>query len=168
MSNIEEMDIVDFVTNICDVKLMNFQKEFLRKAYDAAKNHKQLYYIPPRGSSRFSLQFLQSLTILKLGCERGLINKEDYYSMKNLSDTITGMQSENYKERFIAEYEQTKIRYEKLKNFCNKIEVAEMTGVEAPKHDCPLALLREQQKYMGMYLSALEKRAIIENIDLQV
>ena len=32
--------------------------------------------------------------------------------------------------------------------------------------DCPLELLREQQKYMGLYLSVLEKRALIENIVL--
>ena len=43
--------------------------------------------------------------------------------MKELKDTITGMQSADYKERFIAEYEQTKIRYEKLKNFCNNLRV---------------------------------------------
>lgn len=83
-----------------------------------------------------------------------------------LKETIEKMQSADYKERFIAEYQQTKIRYEKLKNFCNKIEVAEMTGTEPPKHDCPLVLLREQQSHMGMYLSCLEKRAIIENIEL--
>lgn len=87
--------------------------------------------------------------------------------MKDLKDTITGMQSDDYKERFIAEYEQTKIRYEKLKDFCNKIEVAEVTGVEVPKYDCPLWLLREQQKHMGMYLSVLEKRALIEGINIQ-
>lgn len=87
--------------------------------------------------------------------------------MKDLRDTVTGMQSTDYKERFIAEYVQTKIRYEKLKNFCNKIEVAEMIGTEAPKHNCPLSLLREQQKHMGMYLSVLEKRAIIEDIDIE-
>ena len=27
-------------------------------------------------------------------------------------------------------------------------------------------LLREQQKYMGLYLSVLEKRALIENVEL--
>lgn len=83
-----------------------------------------------------------------------------------LKETIELMCSENYKERFIAEYRQVKIRYEKLKNFCNKIEVEEMLGKEATKHDCPLELLREQQKYMGLYLSVLEKRALIENIVL--
>lgn len=83
-----------------------------------------------------------------------------------LKETVELMNSEDYKERFIAEYHQVKIRYEKLKNFCNKIEVETMLGKEETKHDCPLELLREQQKYMGLYLSILEKRALIENIVL--
>lgn len=83
-----------------------------------------------------------------------------------LKETIELMCSSNYKERFVAEYHQVKIRYEKLKNFCNKIEVETMLGKEVTKHDCPLELLREQQKYMGLYLSVLEKRALIENVEL--
>lgn len=83
-----------------------------------------------------------------------------------LKETVELMNSEDYKERFVAEYRQVKIRYEKLKNFCNKIEVETMLGKEVTKHDCPLELLREQQKYMGLYLSVLEKRALIENIVL--
>lgn len=95
--------------------------------------------------------------------------KDDQKKEKNnmeLKETIELMCSENYKERFIAEYHQVKIRYEKLKNFCNKIEVETMLGKEETKHDCPLELLREQQKYMGLYLSVLEKRALIENVGL--
>lgn len=83
-----------------------------------------------------------------------------------LKETIESMCSDNYKERFVAEYHQVKIRYEKLKNFCNKIEVEEMLGKEVTKHDCQLELLIEQQKYMGLYLSVLEKRALIENVEL--
>lgn len=83
-----------------------------------------------------------------------------------LKETIELMCSEDYKERFVAEYHQVKIRYEKLKNFCNKIEVETMLGKEETKHDCPLGLLREQQEYMGLYLSILEKRALIENVEL--
>lgn len=84
-----------------------------------------------------------------------------------LKETVELMCSEDYKERFVAEYEQTKIRYEKLKNFCNKIEVEEMLGKKVvTQHDCPLELLREQQKYMRLYLSVLEKRALIENVEL--
>ena len=88
--------------------------------------------------------------------------------MKELKDTVNGMLSADYRERFAAEYEQVKIRYEKLKDFCNRIEAASMAGVQAPKHDCPLELLRAQQKYMGLYLAQLEMRAVIENVQLEV
>lgn len=96
---------------------------------------------------------------------RKIKEKKEKNNME-LKETVELMNSEDYKERFIAEYHQVKIRYEKLKNFCNKIEVEEMLGKEVTKHDCPLELLREQQKYMGLYLSVLEKRALIENIVL--
>ena len=84
-----------------------------------------------------------------------------------LYETIEGMTSTDYRERFKAEYRQTKIRYEKLKDFCNRIEAAERTGTEPPKHSCPLGLLQEQQKYMGLYLKMMEIRAVIEEIALK-
>ena len=96
---------------------------------------------------------------------RKIKEKKEKNNME-LKETVELMNSEDYKERFVAEYHQVKIRYEKLKNFCNKIEVEEMLGKEVTKHDCPLELLREQQKYMGLYLSILEKRALIENVEL--
>ena len=83
-----------------------------------------------------------------------------------LKETIDKMTSADYKERFVAEYQQTKIRYEKLKHFCDVIEASQLAKIEKPKHDCPLALLREQQSAMGQYLHILELRAVIENIDL--
>ena len=84
-----------------------------------------------------------------------------------LKDTFELMTSTNYKERFKAEYLQTKIRYEKLKNFCNKIEAASLSeNVQEPVHDCPLELLRKQQNLMGQYLGVLELRAVIEGIEL--
>ena len=84
-----------------------------------------------------------------------------------LKDTFDLMTSTNYKERFKAEYLQTKIRYEKLKNFCNKIEAASLSeNVKEPVHDCPLELLRKQQNLMGQYLGVLELRAVIEGIEL--
>lgn len=83
-----------------------------------------------------------------------------------LKETINGMTSTNYKERFIAEYQQAKIRYEKLKHFCDRIETSQIANIEEPKHDCPLTLLREQQSIMGQYLHILELRAVIENIVL--
>lgn len=93
-----------------------------------------------------------------------------------LGETVEGMLSPDYKERFKAEYAQTKIRYERLKAFNTKIEAAfrakhgmpepsEKT-VEEPAHDCPSDLLRDQQRAMGEYLHVLEVRAVIEGIDL--
>lgn len=84
-----------------------------------------------------------------------------------LADTVTLMNSEDYKDRFIAEYHQTKIRYEKLKKFNTKIEAAQSVyGKNEPKHDCPLGMLLDQQRVMGEYLHILEVRAEIEGIDL--
>lgn len=88
-----------------------------------------------------------------------------------LKDTIQMMQREDYKERFKAEYHQTKIRYEKLKAFNTKIEAALATNyrkncVEMPTFDCPQDMLRDQQRIMGEYLHILEVRAVIEGVDL--
>lgn len=83
-----------------------------------------------------------------------------------LKDTIALMTSSDYKQRFIAEYWQTKIRYEKLKDFSNRIELANLDIMSGPNHDVPYNVLREQQRVMSEYLHILELRAIIENIDL--
>ena len=91
----------------------------------------------------------------------------------NLNDTIDLMNSPDYRDRFVAEYIQTKIRYEKLKAFNTKIEAAGRTDyksegrVPMPKHDCPADLLIQQQRVMGEYLHILEVRALIEDIDLE-
>jgi hypothetical protein len=85
------------------------------------------------------------------------------------------MESEDYKDRFIAEYWQTRIRYERLRKFNRRIEAALRTAhcdpsvrVEMPKHDCPDILLVDQEDTMLRYLNLLEERAIIEKIDLDI
>lgn len=108
----------------------------------------------------------EALRVYPASIEIRKIKEKKEKNNMELKETVELMNSENYKERFVAEYHQVKIRYEKLNNFCNKIEVEEMLGKEVTKHDCPLELLREQQKYMGLYLSVLEKRALIENVEL--
>lgn len=84
------------------------------------------------------------------------------YSNLNLGDTRNTMVSPDYKVRFVAEYWQTKIRYEKLKNMCNKYEAGTLDFTP----DCPLELLRKQQNAMGNYLGCLEVRAEYESIDI--
>ena len=90
-----------------------------------------------------------------------------------LKDTIEMMNRDDYRERFRAEYWQTKIRYEKLKAFNTKIEASRRTHyyvegikVSMPLHDCPDDLLIEQQHIMDQYLHVLEVRAEIEGIAL--
>lgn len=79
------------------------------------------------------------------------------------SDTVDGMMSPDYKERFKAEYRQTKIRYDKLHAMLVKADA----GTLDFKPSCPLDLLREQKACMGKYLYCLEVRAQIEGIDLK-
>lgn len=79
-----------------------------------------------------------------------------------LKETIDMMTSEDYKERFKAEYYQTKIRYDKLHQMLVKHEA----GVLDFKPTCPIAKLQEQKRYMGEYLRCLEVRAAIEGITL--
>lgn len=114
-------------------------------------------------------ELIESLTLLTKNkpCALGdTEHRSPYYA------TVAGMLSPDYKERFKAEYQQTKIRYEKLKAFCNRIEAAMRTcpgdakRVQMPEHDCPLDLLRDQQRAMGEYLHCLEIRAVIEGIEL--
>lgn len=79
-----------------------------------------------------------------------------------LKDTIKLMESEDYKERFKAEYYQTKIRYDKLHRLIIKIEAGTCDFTPS----CSLEVHKEQAKYMGMYLHILEVRAEIEQIEL--
>jgi hypothetical protein len=79
-----------------------------------------------------------------------------------LRDTIPMMESEDYKERFRAEYHQTKIRYGKLHQMCIRYE----TGTLDFTPSCSLDLLKEQKAAMGNYLRTLEIRAEIEGIEL--
>lgn len=80
----------------------------------------------------------------------------------NLKDTIEMMNSDDYKERFKAEYYQTKIRYDKLHKMTIKYEAGTLDFTPS----CSLELLNEQKKHMGLYLHALEVRAQIEGIEL--
>jgi hypothetical protein len=79
-----------------------------------------------------------------------------------LMDTVNIMNSSDYKERFAAEYWQTKIRYDKLHKMCTKYEAGTLDFTP----DCPLDLLKQQKKAMGEYLHCLEVRAEIECVKL--
>ena len=82
--------------------------------------------------------------------------------MNKLSETVEMMNSADYKERFKAEYLQTKIRYEKLHEMTIKYEAETLNFTPS----CSLNRLNTQKSHMGQYLHCLEVRAQIENIDL--
>jgi hypothetical protein len=79
-----------------------------------------------------------------------------------LKGTIEMMNSSDYKERFRAEYYQTKIRYDKLHKMCVKYEAGTLDFTPT----CELDLLKEQKAFMGRYLYILELRAEMEHISL--
>ena len=83
--------------------------------------------------------------------------------MMEFRDTVSMMNSADYKERFKAEYLQTKIRYEKLHKMVIKYEAKTLNFTPS----CSIDLLKEQKKHMGNYLYCLEVRAEIEGIDLE-
>lgn len=82
--------------------------------------------------------------------------------MIELKDTIELMSSDDYKERFLAEYWQTKIRYDKLHKMIIKYEA----GTLEFEPTCDINLFKEQAKHMGSYLYTLEVRAEIEGINI--
>ena len=79
-----------------------------------------------------------------------------------LKDTIEMMGSEDYKERFKAEYLQLKIRINGLRNMLKKYKAGTLTF----KPSCSYDLLNGQLKAMEMYAQYLKERAEIENIEL--
>ena len=91
---------------------------------------------------------------------------EEAYSKigdKPLVDTAILMKSDDYKDRFIAEYQQLVIRYNGLKNMLNKWDRNELPFTPT----CPRSTYNMQIKAMTDYIAVLEARAVMENIDLQ-
>lgn len=79
-----------------------------------------------------------------------------------LKDTIDLMISEDYKERFLAEYQQLKIRYDGLCNMIDKWNRDELNFTPT----CPRSTYALQLKAMEDYLVVLEMRAVVEGIEL--
>ena len=84
------------------------------------------------------------------------------YEMTELRDTVGLMESSDYKDRFKAEFWQTKIRYNKLHNMVVKYEANTLDFTPTT----PLDFLKKQLSYMGMYLYTLEIRAQLEGVEL--
>ena len=79
-----------------------------------------------------------------------------------LSQTIDMMTSDDYKERFRAEYAQVVIRYKKLKFMLEKWDAGNLNF----NPTCPRSTYNIQIKAMTDYIAILEARAVMEHIIL--
>lgn len=84
------------------------------------------------------------------------------YRDAELKDTVSLMCSDDYKERFKAEYAQTAIRYQKLKCMLDRWDEGELNF----RPTCPRGVYNFQIRAMADYIASLEARAAIENIEL--
>lgn len=78
----------------------------------------------------------------------------------DLSETVDIMSSPDYKIRLVAEYIQTKVRYEKLHNIIVKYDANKLDFEPM----CPIDILRQQKQTMGQYLYSLEVRMFMEDL----
>lgn len=70
--------------------------------------------------------------------------------------------SSDYKARFVGEYAELKIRYNKL----HKMLIKHEAGTLGFEPTCDISILEDQAYHMGNYLKQLEIRAEIEKITL--
>lgn len=101
-----------------------------------------------------------------------LANKETYTYLTvdeinnldeiTLRDTVGLMNSDNYKERFLAEFMQLKIRYNNLRKMLIKHEAGTLNF----EPTCDISILDDQLYHMEGYLRAMEVRAEVEKIEL--
>ena len=85
------------------------------------------------------------------------------YDKTKLPSTAVLMQSNDYKERFKAEYFQLVIRYKGLKAMIEKWD----KGTLAFNPTCPRSTYNMQINAMSEYIAILEARAVMEDIDLE-
>ena len=86
--------------------------------------------------------------------------------MMMLKDTVDLMLSDDYRDRFAAEYLQLHQRLARLFLFLLKIKGAELGIGPMPEHDCPVSLLQQQANQMEAYLYTLRARAAIERVHI--
>ena len=81
-----------------------------------------------------------------------------------LAETVETMNSENYKERFKAEYNQLAIRFNGLKGMLEKWDNGTLTFSPT----CPRSTYNMQISAMADYLAVLEARAVMEGVELSI
>lgn len=99
-------------------------------------------------------------------CTSSINYKTKNFKLKRIMElkhTVSLMLSSDYKERFIAEYLQLKIRRDKLLAMCEKWDNGKLEFTPT----CPREFYDDQLKSMNDYLIILQKRGTAEGIDLE-
>lgn len=82
----------------------------------------------------------------------------------NIGEAARLATSEDYKERFVGEYAEVRIRHDRLDNILKKWKAGELPSCFSPS--CSYSLLDRQLRAMSEYIFILEERARIEGVEL--
>lgn len=104
-----------------------------------------------------------------MGDKQGLTLEEVVKMINNMDEIAVSdpiihdlIISSDYKARFVGEYVELKIRYNKL----HKMLIKHEAGTLGFEPTCDISILEDQAYHMGNYLKQLEIRAEIEKITL--
>lgn len=87
--------------------------------------------------------------------------KENESLVVSYSDLVSLFESEDFKNRLVAEYMQLVQNVDKLRTMLLKVDLSKIEI-----DDSQVMILREQHKAMCVYLSVLQKRLVDLNIDI--
>lgn len=89
--------------------------------------------------------------------------EEKGITIETLADTVDLMISDNYVDRFKAEYYQLKIRIEKLKAMIEKHDA----GTLEFEMQTPITVHKEQLRAMMDYMDMLKARSNFEHVEVE-
>lgn len=85
-------------------------------------------------------------------------------NINGLRNTVALMLSDDYRERFVAEYRQLMIRIESLSKMLDNWDNGSLEFTP----QCPRSILEDQLLCMGKYARILKLRAELEGINLEI
>ena len=99
----------------------------------------------------------------KSWCPKHVFDKSNHEVVNDdLAKSAIGMVSDNYKDRFFAEYMQVMTRCDSL----HKMLIDWYSGKLGFTPTCPVSLYKMQIKAMEEYMDVMEARAVIEGIEI--
>ena len=79
------MDVVEFVEQVFGLHLMDYQKEFLIKVYEATRDGQSVMYVPGRCSNRSSFKFLEALAVIYDAQRKGVLEPVNSERIRGVS-----------------------------------------------------------------------------------